>query len=157
MTLKQTLTALVQQMAADGVRITSKNPLAVDGPASVVLQYRGVLAHLRGRAASLETPVDFDQHLAAFETMDLDAAEEALLGHLGRTVWIDDETFIFGRLEAVLPGVALVTPRANPNLPADPVAAFRSRTEQALPFCLHLIAPGDEPIFSAQSIKETAA
>lgn len=155
MTAPQAVVCLVQQMQAACIAVTSVSPLKAEGRAEDLFHFRAVVGYLRARAAkrSAEEGIDFDfDSLLArlvtakgeirwseFTGLPWTLAEQDLLLHVGEFVWLHDNVFLFGRLEGVLPGVALVSPRPHPLLPEDPVAAFRARTEGALPFALDLV------------------
>lgn len=151
----ETITALVQQMAAAGLHIVERKPITVEGPTAVAMRFRQVTQYLRERLAAEREQQNLDAALAdlvlpggtirwpILSPLPWSNAEAELLPYLGRMVWLGDQVFRLGRLEAVFPGVALVTPSPLP-LPDDPVDAFKARTERALPFSLALVEPTHE-------------
>lgn len=140
------LVALVQQMNADGLRVACRSPLMVTGPKPLALRYQRVVAHLRQNFRGV------DEKLArilgpsggirwpAVTPEVWTRQEEELLSLLGQMVWTRDTVFQYGRLEAVLPAIAFVTPRpAVLTPPEDPVLAFRERVRSAVPFAVELV------------------
>lgn len=141
MTLSQTAAAFLQQAEGDGITFDSFDPLAVSGPDEVIAKYSVIITHLRDKAAAHPSRPDFNRALAvAAETM-LGPQERELRRQVGRPgmVWLNASPFHFGRIEAVVKGIALVTVHPEPLLSLDPMASWLARTENALPFHVGLI------------------
>lgn len=144
MTLSQTAAAFIEQAEGDGVIFDSFAPVVVSGPEDIIARYAAIIAHLRDKAARHPHRPDFDRALAQVAGMRLGPQETELVrlvGKPGGMVWINASPFVFGRLEAVVPGVALVTVHPDPVLPTDPLARWQARTENTIPFTIGLIEP----------------
>ncbi len=143
MTLYQTALAFIQQAQADGVHFISFSPkLEAEGPPEILARWGAVARYLRERAAAHPARPDIDGAIATAAEVKLPPYERRLvrrIGDPGRFVWVNSDAWKFGRLEAVAPGLALVTVHPNPVLPAEPVARWKARTEKALPFGAGLV------------------
>lgn len=158
MTAAQNIVCFAQHLRAAGLRVSSTSPFAVAGRTADARTFGQVLAHLRDTEpatndliASIVTAegIDWEQVVTAdgvgpYLALGWTAREEEALERLGSVVPIATKVYPSGRVEGVLPGIVLVTPRPEP-LPEEPVAAWQARTERALPFdidLLHLTAGG---------------
>lgn len=156
MTSVQVVACLVQQAEKDGLKLfPGATGVEADGPAEMVDGWGKVVLFLREAFLNKSHPECFDTLLCWYlrpsgglnwERLDPDRRptehETRLTKHVGDYVWISDSVFVFGRLEGVVPGTAIISARGSPNLPAERLARFRERMRNALPFSSLSVEPG---------------
>jgi hypothetical protein len=136
MRLMRSLQCLLQHYWLLGVRVVSHDPLTIEGPRDAVDGFSLVVDWVRPWACQLgqdhrNSLMNAEHCLSGYVFTE---HERNLIRSVGDYVWTGDQVFVFGRLEGVVPGIAWVSPRVRPTLPACQVSRFRERMRHALPF-----------------------